>query len=51
MALSLIITAIVTYLLVMLLIHEVFKKFFHFLFFIGTALVAVVVIYFMAKGF
>ena len=50
MALSFIITAVLTYLLVMLLIHEVFKKFFHFLFFIGTALFAIAIAYMMLKG-
>jgi len=50
MALSLIAAAILAYLVVMLLIHEVFKKFFHMIFFVSSVVFLVGLLYLMTRG-
>ena len=51
MAMSIIVTAILGYLLIMFIVHEMFKKFFHLILFIGFILLAAALGYFTLKGF
>lgn len=50
MALSVIFSAILGYLLVIFIIHHMFKKFFHLLIFISFIVFAIVIGYIMIKG-
>ncbi|MBI2655428.1 hypothetical protein HYX06_03325 [Candidatus Woesearchaeota archaeon] len=51
MALSIIVTAILVYFLVMFIVHELFKKFFHMVIFLGLILLAAALGYISLKGF
>ena len=51
MAISTLAAAVLGFLLLMLLVHEMFKKFFHIIFFIGSALFVLAMAYIMLKGF
>ncbi|MBI2124764.1 hypothetical protein HY637_02705 [Candidatus Woesearchaeota archaeon] len=48
---SIIVTAILVYLLIMFIVHEMFKKFFHMIIFIGLLLLAAALGYISLKGF
>lgn len=50
MVLSLIVTAVIAYLLVMFIVHEMFKKFFHMILIIGLILLAAAFGYISLKG-
>ena len=50
MALSTIAAAVLGFLLVMFVVHEMFKKFFHIVFFVGSALFAIAMAYILLKG-
>jgi len=50
MVLSIIVTAILVYLLVMFIVHEMFKKFFHMVLFVGFILLAAALGYLSLKG-
>ena len=50
MGLSLIAGAILAYLVVMLLVHEIFKKFFHMIFFVSAIAFLIGLLYFMTSG-
>jgi len=48
---SIIISAIIIYIIVMFIVHELFRKFFHMLLFVGFILFALAVGYMALKGF
>lgn len=48
--LSIVVGAVIAYLVVMVMIHKLFAKFFMMLFFAISALLAIAVVYFMFKG-
>ena len=50
MVVSIIIGAVLAYLLIMFLMHELFRKFFHMLFFVGTVVFILAMVYFILKG-
>ena len=49
--LPIIVGAVIAYLIVMIVIHKLFEKFFIMLFFAISALFVIAVLYFMLKGF
>lgn len=49
--LSIVAGAVIAYLIVMVIIHKLFEKFFMMLFFAISALFVIAVLYFMFKGF
>ena len=50
MTLTIIVGVVVFYFLLMFLLHELFRKFFHMLLFIGTGLFVIALLYLMFKG-
>ena len=50
MVLQIIVAAIVGYIVAMLLLHEVFKKFFHTILFLGFIVFAGIAVYIIMKG-
>ena len=50
MVLTTIAAIVIFYLFLMFLLHEIFKKFFHIIFFIGSVLFFIGVLYLMLKG-
>ena len=50
MVLSLIVGAIVAYIIIMFIMHEIFKKFFHTILFVSFIVFAAAIVYITLKG-